>query len=95
MKKVLKQVLKELRYRKMFGFISGLCAVVSSLQDDKLIDEYDAKAFDKLLNKSHKNQTEFYDHEDRIVSLRTKYHWPRGAFEPREQWLIEQINLLS
>lgn len=95
MKKTLKLVLKELRNQKDLGWLSGLCVIVAGLNDDNLITDQEAMAFDELLNRSHKNQTEFYDHEDNIVPLRSKYHWPRGAFEVREQWLVEQINLLS
>ena len=95
MKKTLKLVLKELRNQRYSGWLSGLCVIVAGLSDDKLITDQDAERFGELLNWSHKNQTEFYDHEDNIVPLRSKYHWPRGVFEPREQWLIEQINLLS
>lgn len=95
MKEILEKVLEELRYQNKSNTLSGLCVIVAGLSDYDLITDQEAMAFDELLNWSHKNQTEFYDHEDRVVSLRSKYHWLRGAFEPREQWLVEQINLLS
>ncbi len=95
MKEILEKVLEELKNENKFGTISGLCVIVAGLSDEDLITDQDAERFGELLNWSHKNQTEFYDHEDRVVSLRSKYHWLRGAFEPREQWLVEQINLLS
>jgi len=99
---VLKITLKELNRRnKAFVGLEnkkryfGLCAIVGSFRKKGVISYRDSISFNKLLHRSHKNQTVFYTCDAEKTDDSLQFHWKFGKYAPRKIWLEEQIKKLS